>query len=235
MSASTKVRAVLLGLLAVLLVACESAVATEVTVRGQQHADIAVEVAFTGDVAEAIATSTELQRELEAVFTRHDLEVDRRFSADEVVYRADLPYQTLSDVSDLTGVGSLALDPSGDRDATITVQLVAPEALDRALRDGVANEPDAEALTAALRGSTYLTVKVVFPGGIGAVSSNDDLIVTGDDTSAEVEQPLTEYVTGSFTVTGTPGTPRRPVVPLLAGAAVLVAGAAIGARRREGR
>lgn len=228
-----------LGLLlsaVLLLVGCETSVRSTVTVIDVDRAQLDVEVRFRGDVAEVVRENTDLQRDLAALFERRGLDVTRSLSANEVSYRADVDHAQLIDVADLTGIAALRLDAAEDGHAIASVDLRRPGRLAQAIEEGVSGEPDADALVAAMLGTTDLIVTVRFPRGIADVEASDGLIVVGEDTVAEVSQPLSEFRSGTVSVTGVPGRDAswwRPWGPVAVATVALLAVVAVRRLRRR--
>lgn len=220
---------------ALLALGCEASVSTQLLATSPTAATIQIEVAFVGDAAEALIDAPALQAQLAELFTERGLEAERDFSARRVAYTSSLTYDELAAASSISGVGDITLDPHDDGTATLSVAVVTPSSLRDAIIDGVEDEPDADALVAALTGSTIIEVDVVFPGGIEHVDATSGLVIVGDDTTASLEQPLSEFIPGAFAVTGTPGTPRTNPWLIAAGALVVTTAALAADQRRRRR
>jgi hypothetical protein len=213
---------------ALVLSACQSRVGVDFVV--SEEPAVSASVAVSLDRVAAAAFSEADVAALTAVLVRRGAsEVTARSTPSGLTVSGVLPYSALQGAGTLTGVGDARLELVEGRAAVLTVTLVDPVELRRALEEAAAGQEDAEALAAAMVALTEVAVSVTFPGPPLQVVAPPGVAPALEDRTIVVVQNVEAFVPGELTVAGSlepvPGGRRLwwALVPLTA-AAGLVAG-----------
>lgn len=191
---------------------CTAEVGTTIQVTGAQESVIRAEVRLDGEAAELLRERPEIAAQLERAFSSRTGRPAEREDEDGVLsYHTQISYNQLRAAAGVLGVGEARLSGEGE-DVTLALQLVAPLELDRALRAGVAGQPDAAAIAAAIGTQMSLQVRVEFPGGIKEARGVGEE-ERGDD-SVTYTQRLGQYQPGQIVVRGNPEAPLLTPVRL---------------------
>lgn len=212
---------VLVGL-AALLAGCRAEVMTHVVVTDVDAASVHLEVLFSGDAAVAVSDSGQLDALVATFQQRTGVEPQVVRTDGRVGVAAQLGYQQLMQVAEITGVGGLSLHPGAEGVTTLQLQLVDPTDLRGAVGDA-AGPRVGEAGAEAVQAATRLVVTVEFGGGVVDASVPPGADAELDETTLVIDQPLDRFVAGEVAVTGRPGGGTHP----LALGAVVVAGLAL--------
>jgi hypothetical protein len=233
-------RALAVGVLALALAGCRADVTTQVVVTSESDARARVEVSFEGEAAKALSRDDNLSRLLETYEHLTGVQPEVSRGGGTLGVSAELDYETLKQVAGVTGVRSLRLEPETGGEVTVTAELVEPVALIEAIvATAHEQEDDPGPYLAAVAGSSWVTLRIELPGGVSSAQVPVEIGGETTRTALVVSQPLSEFVPGTVSVTGTPGRawprlPSRPLV-LLAGTAVVLAGGFRYAARRAAR
>lgn len=173
---------------------CQSVISTEISVRSDGSADVVASVEFRGDIADRLASDTELRAELEETLRLRapNLEVVEGGTA----YRAKLDVASIAANADVTGIAGVQLI-AGDGQSTVLVATARPTALEQAVIDSVVEEPDRDALVRTVAENTFLRVEIRFPG---QVITSDAGVVDGQ--SVVYAESLADWPSGVLTATG---------------------------------
>lgn len=225
----------LVAALLLALTGCEAGVKTRIEVTGAESSTIRASVTFTDEAAEEITSTPEMEAQLVKLIAARTGEKDpeREHEDGRLSYSVDLPYDRLQSAQDILGVSAASLQGEGD-DVTLTVELVEPAGLREAIERAAGEQPDAEALTAAMLGTTTVSVEAVFDGGVEEATGPVDVART--ETTASVTQAVGEFTPGQLVVRGDPERSllAKLTLPLLVTALLLVLlWAATSLRRRS--
>lgn len=233
--------------LSVGLVACDATVGVVIGVREDATADISLTVRFAGEVANELRDRPGLIEALEETFEARGLDAKRSSSNGSEIWRVNLgvvqPVSevdeiaddaaavTLVQVSDMTGIGAIAVERRGDT-ALVKVATVDPIGLRVALANAIGDAPDGAALYGAFAANTYVSVAVQFPGEVldaGAFNVTEQRRAVRTVTLADSDA-------GAFSVLGSlvgPADNTRLFVGGGIAAVVLLLGVALVATRPE--
>jgi hypothetical protein len=221
--------------------ACQADLLTTVTVTSSRESLVAVSLTFDEEATAALTPELDTQL-TQLVSSRLGVDPSRGREGSKLTLSASVPYDVLVANSALLGVQSLQQSPPASGDGTaLTAVLVTPTDLIEAISTGVASQPDADALKAAMLGSTSVGLRVVFPGRVLDVRFVDEqgdarpLDLARGVHDVVLAQPLSEFRPGTLQVTGEPvassSSPWRRTL-LVTGAVCLLAVAAWLASKR---
>lgn len=186
---------------ALTLAGCTAQVRTEFDVTSANAASVAATVSFTGEAAGVLAKDPSMRAELAGAFQdRTGATPKISVDEEEVVFSQQLRYSDLATAGDVLGVSSASLTGDSGR-ATLRVQLSQPRALEAAVREATAKEPDAGPLAETMLRSTDLVVAVTFAGGIDSVSGPS---AVRDGKEVTVTRPALGAKAGELVVVGDP-------------------------------
>jgi hypothetical protein len=219
-----------LGFLALcvgVLCGCESTVVTSIVVDSPEP-QAEISVVLVGEVADAVAARPELDGQLSRTFearagvpaTRKVTEVD---GVRALTLRANVPLARIAEASGLTGIS--ALDVTGTTDASVSVSFTRPDELALALAE--LGDQSAARLAAS---STFLELRITFPGGVDNVVS--EVPYTQQGNTVTVRQPVSGYVPGTLVATGSTSGTTFPWTWIAAALIVAGAGGFIMRRRQ---
>lgn len=223
---------------------CRATIETRVEVNSSASANVSVAVMFTGEAGQVFDEHPAVAESFVAALDARGVVVERRDVNDGVRFVAELgvadpstaPDQVVAgtvgpalvELSDVTGVAAMAIEPRAERVAVVKFALVEPAGVVAALSEAVAGLPDGPLLSATYRANTVVSVSVSFPGGVV-----DPGLFEVDGTTATYVVPVDELNDTAVSVSGSLEDPgRRWLLWVFAGAGVLlVAAGAVGRRR----
>lgn len=205
-------RVLLCGLLILAVVGCDAKLETRFDVSSQTQASVSASLYFNREATKGITQKDGLMGQIVSTVTRRTGVAPTVTRADGTVgFEVALRYDQLTSLSDLLGVASASVGPGPKRDHTaLTVALVEPTAVTDAIDKGIADQPDAAALAASLKGSLRIAIGVHFDGGVRSVGFVDragqpvGLATDRSSNDVTVAQPLSEFREGTLVVVGDP-------------------------------
>lgn len=191
-----------LCLAGVVLSGCNAAVTTDISVTGARDSTITEIVHFDGDAGAVIAASPALQSQLEHdIATRVGGPVALSVSGSSVSWRHTVSYAQMTSNSDVTGVSAATLS-SSNQTSIVTLELVRPAAIDRAIGDAAGSLKGGASLVATMERYTDVAVQVDFPGPAHVVAAPSRMQVGVLGSHVVVSQSLADWVSGHVEVTG---------------------------------
>lgn len=188
--------------LAGLLGGCQAGVYTEVHVESAQNANLVSQVSFEGEAAKALSSDRSLIHQVEDLMEkRTGGKVTSSISDTEVSFSAQLSYEKLSKSSSLIGLSSALLE-GNEKTATLSFSLVEPKELKDAIVAANADQVDAQALDLTIFKTTFVGVKVFFPGSVGKYSGSDNLTTAVQGNIFTAYMSLEKAGDASVTVSG---------------------------------
>ena len=183
---------------------CNARVSTEITVVSPTETRIVAAVRFEGEVATTITNDASLETQVRSLFeARSGVTPTRSAGDDWVAYEVELTYDQLVATAGLLGVAGATVGPGPSGEATATtITLVAPDELTEAISNSVEGQVDAEALVAAMLGTTTVAVAVTFPGGIDSAEFSGSTTATVAGNTATLSQDVATFTAGTFVVAG---------------------------------
>lgn len=190
-----------------LLSGCQVAVTTDVSVESATAANLVASVTFENEAATAILGDATLEDQIEEILGKRTGSAVKRHSSDGVItYEAKMPYEKLADASGILGVQSALLN--GDEDsAKLSLTLVRPTELIDAITAANSEQMDASSITSTVLKTSYVIVKVNYPGEITFAEGPGEL--TREGNRAELKMSLEQFEAG---VMVTEGSLKEPLI-----------------------
>lgn len=182
---------------------CSSAVFVHVKVEGPTKSEIIVGVDFKGEAGAVIYRSPALQSSLTAAISSNvGRAITLSLTPGDVSWSGPVSYRRLASDSAMTGVGSVILSRGAGGSEKVSVTLVDPTELKKAVLSDAAVGKDSQTLAKTLEAFTTISIGVDFGGGATLLrSSGPHVSVHGG--VVLVSQTLSTYQDGSFVVVGT--------------------------------
>jgi hypothetical protein len=184
---------VVVGVLLLILSACESSLVTEIDLSKSGEITGEVTLTFTGEASETVKENTKVQAQIvEVMATKIGSVPTIDKSSDRIIFVSKIEKKNSVSIEEFTGVIVSSSKRVGD-EITVAIKTVFPIQVTNAIEVAVANEPDKEALKAAIFESTKIGILITMPGKITNVSSKIPYERLGKK-SVEFSQSLNQYV-----------------------------------------
>jgi len=184
---------VVVGVLLLILSACESSLVTEIDLSKSGKITGEVTLTFTGEASETVKENAKVQAQIvEVMATKIGSVPTIDKSSDRIIFVSKIEKKNSVSIEEFTGVIVSSSKRVGD-EITVSIKTVFPIQVTNAIEVAVANEPDKEALKAAIFESTNIGILITMPGKITNVSSKIPYERLGKK-SVKFSQSLNQYV-----------------------------------------
>ncbi len=181
------------GVLLLILSACESSLVTEIDLSKSGEITGEVTLTFTGEASETVKENTKVQAQIvEVMATKIGSVPTIDKSSDSIIFVSKIEKKNSVSIEEFTGVLVSSSKRVGD-EVMVSIKTVFPIQVSNAIEVAVANEPDKEALKAAIFESTNIGILITMPGKITNVSSKIPYERLGKK-SVKFSQSLNQYV-----------------------------------------
>lgn len=218
--------------LTALVPACRAEGTTAVRFDREGRAKVVTSLELAGEARDALRRSPELAARVEAAARRRFPDLRRADGGRTLRWTAVVDPDQVAAASGVLGVSRLEVHEGGS--PSVAADLVVPQELEDAVREGLAG-PEAAAAVPAFLENTWVGIEVEFPGPVTSATTTGPRL-RRTDRSVRVRQPLAAYRTGTVTAAGrtSDGAPLRNAVLVVAALGAMAALAVVLRRRPAG-
>lgn len=181
------------GVLLLILSACESSLVTEIDLNKSGEITGEVTLTFAGEASETVKENAKVQAQIvEVMATKIGSVPTIDKSSDRIIFVSKIKKKNSVSIEEFTGVIASSSKRVGDK-VMVSIKTVLPIQVTNAIEEAIANEPDKEALKAAIFESTNIGIIITMPGKITNVSSKIPYERLGKK-SVKFSQSLNQYV-----------------------------------------